>query len=62
MRLNFLSLKQKANAEGQYAVDHSSVTYIIDPEGKLVTSLPHASTPEQIIAAVRPLLAGASGK
>jgi protein SCO1/2 len=55
-------MKQKANAEGQYAVDHSSVTYVIDPEGKLAASLPHASTPEQIIAAVRPLLAGASGK
>ena len=55
-------MKQKPNAEGQYAVDHSSVTYVIDPEGKLVASLPHASTPEQIIATVRPLLVGASGK
>lgn len=54
--------KQKPNAEGQYAVDHSSVTYVIDPGGKLVASLPHGSTPEQIIAAVRPLLAGVSGK
>lgn len=55
-------MKQKPNAEGQYAVDHSSITYIIDPEGKLVASLPHASTPELIIATVRPLLAGVSGK
>jgi hypothetical protein len=38
------------------------VTYIIDSEGKLVASLPHASTPELIIATVRPLLAGSGSK
>lgn len=51
-------LKQKANSEGSYAVDHSSVTYVIDAQGQLVTSLPHASSPQQIVDAVRPLLAG----
>jgi protein SCO1/2 len=55
-------MKQKANTEGQYTVDHSSATYIIDPEGKLAVSLPHASTPEQIIATIRPLLVGINKK
>lgn len=50
-------MKQKPNAEGLYTVDHSSVTYVIDPQGRLAASLPHASTPQQIVEAVRPLLA-----
>ena len=52
--------KQKPNADGQYAVDHSSITYVIDSSGKLAASLPHGSTPQQIVAAVRPLLAAAT--
>lgn len=47
---------QKSDAAGQYAVDHSSVTYVIDAQGALRASLPHATTPEQIVATVRPLL------
>ncbi|MFZ2852773.1 MAG: SCO family protein [Rhodocyclaceae bacterium] len=54
-------MKQKPDSKGLYAVDHSSITYVIDPQGQLAASLPHASTPQQIIEAVRPLLAG-SGK
>ncbi|MFZ4537560.1 SCO family protein [Propionivibrio sp.] len=54
--------KQKPNADGLYAVDHSSITYVIDPNGKLAASLPHASTPQQIVAAVRPLLAAGTSK
>ena len=55
-------MKQKPNADGLYAVDHSSITYVIDPNGKLVARLPHASTPQQIVAAVRPLLAAGTSK
>lgn len=55
-------MKQKANTEGQYTVDHSSITYVIDPDGKLVASLPHAATPQQIITAIRPLLANTGSK
>ena len=29
-----------------YSVDHSAFTYVIDPNGKLVTQLPHATSPE----------------
>jgi protein SCO1/2 len=49
-------IKQPADANGRYAVDHSSITYVVDPQGKLVASLPHASTPLQIIDAIRPRL------
>ena len=36
-----------------YVVDHSSETYVIDPEGKLVERLPHGALPEQILTAIR---------
>lgn len=49
--------RQPANADGQYAVDHSSATYVIDPRGILVDTLPHGTPPARIIEAVRPLLA-----
>ncbi len=39
-----------------YTVDHSSVTYVIDQQGKLSASLPHGASPEMILQAVRELL------
>ena len=36
-----------------YAVDHSSETYVIDPKGNLVERLPHAAPPADILAAIR---------
>jgi protein SCO1 len=39
-----------------YAVDHSSNTYVIDRQGQLVAILPHGTGPEQILAAILPLL------
>ncbi len=36
-----------------YAVDHSSETYVIDPMGRLVERLPHAAPSEDILAAIR---------
>ena len=44
---------QSPNDQGQYSVDHSSATYLIDTQGKLALTLPHASTPAQILAAIR---------
>lgn len=55
-------LKQKADANGQYAVDHSSVTYVVNQAGELAASLPHGSSPQKIIDAVRPLLAAGTSK
>jgi protein SCO1/2 len=36
-----------------YAVDHSAFTYLIDQKGKLITQLPHATTAEAFVAAIR---------
>ncbi|MBL8375412.1 SCO family protein, partial [Accumulibacter sp.] len=52
--------KQPANAEGQYAVDHSSVTYVVDAQGRLAAALPHGQPPEQIVATIRQQLAAAA--
>lgn len=36
-----------------YAVDHSSETYVIDPQGHLVERLPHATPSADILTAIR---------
>lgn len=51
--------KHPKDADGNYAVDHSSVTYVIAPDGKLAEMLPHGSTPESIAAAIDKVLAAA---
>ena len=48
--------KQKADASGVYSVDHSSLTYVVDGEGKLAASLAHGTTPEAIVQTIRALL------
>jgi protein SCO1/2 len=48
--------KQPKGPEGHYAVDHSSVTYIIAPDGKLADLLQHGSPPESITAAINKAL------
>ena len=46
--------------DGNYAVDHSADTYLIDPDGKLVMRLPHGTTAEMLLARVREQLSGES--
>lgn len=36
-----------------YVVDHSSVTSVIAPDGRLVEQLPHGTTPPEIVDAIR---------
>lgn len=36
-----------------YVVDHSSETYVVDPQGQLVARLPHAAPPAEILAAIK---------
>ena len=36
-----------------YAVDHSAFTYVVDQTGQLQTQLPHATSPQQFIKAVK---------
>ena len=44
--------------EANYAVDHSADTYLIDPQGRLVDTLPHGSSPETLLEKLRTLLSG----
>lgn len=39
-----------------YLVDHSSYTYVIDPQGRLAKVLGHAPPPSETVAAIRALL------
>ena len=48
-------MKQKPDANGLYAVDHSASTYRVAPDGKLADSLPHGSPPQQIVDKIRAL-------
>lgn len=49
-------MKQKAEGDRPYSVDHSSFTYLIDSEGKLAAALPHGTPPQKIVDQVRALL------
>lgn len=44
---------QKNAADKLYAVDHSAFTYVINPQGKLVDQIPHASVPKVFINAFK---------
>ena len=44
-------------ADGDYSMDHSSVIYVMDPQGRFTASFTHESTPEQIAERMKKLLA-----
>ena len=46
-------MKQKADADGLYSVDHSAFIYVVGPDGKLAASLPHGTPPQQIVDMIR---------
>ena len=54
------AIYQRAESDSAlgYTVDHSSVTYVIDQQGRLNATLPHGAPPESILQAVRSLLGG----
>jgi protein SCO1/2 len=43
-------------AGGEYSMDHSSVIYVMDPQGRFTASFTHESTPEQIAERLKKLL------
>jgi protein SCO1/2 len=43
-------------AGGDYSMDHSSVIYVMDPQGHFTASFTHESTPEQIAERLKKLL------
>lgn len=52
-------MKQKPDSDGLYAVDHSSVTYIVDRQGKLAASLAHGTSPQHLADALRRVMGSA---
>jgi cytochrome oxidase Cu insertion factor (SCO1/SenC/PrrC family) len=45
-------------ASGDYLVDHSSLAYLMGPDGKFVTMFPHGTTPERMAEVLRKYLKG----
>ncbi len=45
-----------ANNPTSYGIDHSSLTYLMGPDGKFRTLVPHNTTPERMAAILRPYL------
>jgi protein SCO1/2 len=49
--------KQKVDTAGDgYVVDHTSDTYVITPDGRLVARIAHGTPPDQVAAAIRKYL------
>ena len=46
------------DTEVNYAVDHSADTYLIDRQGKLVQRMPHGTSAEVMLSAIRSILSG----
>jgi protein SCO1/2 len=38
---------------GSYVIDHTAVTYVLDPQGQVVEKLPHGASSADLIAAIR---------
>jgi protein SCO1 len=45
--------KQQVAGASNYVVDHSALTYVVAPDGRLAGTLPHAAPPDQVVAAIR---------
>lgn len=50
------SLEQEAD-EDDYVVNHSSMVYLLDRQGKLHEIIPHGATPDMMVTRIRSLLA-----
>jgi protein SCO1/2 len=46
-------VRQPSRADGTYAVDHTTSTYVVDRDGRLVEVLPLGATTDAVVAAVR---------
>ena len=46
-------MKQKSIDGRPYTVDHSSFTYVVGPDGKLAATMPHGSSPQELVSAIR---------
>lgn len=49
-------IRQPAAADGSYAVDHTTATYVVDPEGKLAAVLELGAPNNKIVSTIQKLL------
>lgn len=49
-------IKQAAAADGSYAVDHTTSTYVVGPDGQLAAVLELGASTDKVVGAVRKLL------
>ncbi len=49
-------IRHPAKADGSYAVDHTTATYVVDPAGKLVAVLDLGASNDKILSTVRKYL------
>lgn len=52
-RYGAVFVRQETPSAGGYVIDHTALTYLIDRQGRLVASLPHAAPAEQLQAEIR---------
>lgn len=52
-RYGAVFVRQENASAGGYVIDHTALTYLIDRDGHLVASLPHATPAEQLLAEIR---------
>jgi protein SCO1/2 len=55
-RYGAIFVRQENASAGGYVIDHTALTYLIDKNGRLVASLPHATPPEQLAVEIRKYL------
>lgn len=46
-------LTQAHHGQGQYTIDHGSLTYLMGPDGRFLTLLPHRTSPDRMTAVLR---------
>lgn len=52
-RYGAVFIRQESASAGGYVIDHSALTYVVDPQGRLVEALPHGASAEQLLAVLR---------
>lgn len=46
-------IRQPSDVDGNYAVDHSANTYLVDADGKLTATIPTGAPTADVVAAIR---------